>query len=165
MSMKRDPEPDVRLLKLLALKRHEQPPPGYFEHFSNGILARLNAGEARERGWWEDIFEEALWLKRLWSAFEAKPVLAGAFGVAVCGLVVSGIVYSQKLDQATATATPPPGQSFISGAPNATGWAVNASGQATQTASTNPVIEPQISGSVFDVFKPVPQPASHKLNP
>ena len=115
--MKPSLEHEDRLLKLLALKRHEQPPPGYFEHFSNGVMARLSAGEARERGWWEDIFEEALWLKRLWSLLEAKPVLAGAFGIVVCGLVVSGIVYSQKLDQVTATATPPPGQSLFTVAP------------------------------------------------
>jgi len=161
--MKPSPEHDDRLLKLLALKRHEQPPPGYFEHFSNGIIARLNAGEARQRGWWEDIFEEALWLKWLWSAFEAKPILAGAFGVVVCGLVVSGIVYSQKLDQASVTPGPPPGQSLFTAAPS--GWSLEPSAQPTLTASTNPVIEPQIPGSVFDVFRPVAKPASYNFNP
>ena len=161
--MKPSPEHDDRLLKLLALKRHEQPPPGYFEHFSSGIIARLNAGEARERGWWEDIFEEALWLKRLWSAFEAKPILAGVFGVVVCGLVVSGIVYSQKLDRASATSSPPVGQSLFTGAPS--GWALEPSAQAPLTASTNPVIEPQIPGSVFEMFRPVAKPASYNFNP
>jgi len=162
--MKSSPEHDDRLLKLLALKRHEQPPPGYFEHFSNGVIARLSAGEARERGWWEDIFEEALWLKRLWSVLEAKPVLAGAFGVVVCGLVVSGIVYSQKLDQATATAEPPQGHSLFAGKPDTSGLANSAVPQSTQTSSTNPVVEPQIPGAIFDMFKPVPQPASHNFS-
>jgi len=146
------------LLKLLALKRHEQPPPGYFEHFSNGVIARLHAGEARKRGWWEDIFEEALWLKQLWTGFEAKPILAGVFGVAVCGLVVSGIVYSQKLDQASVTSSPPASQALFTTAPK--GWALDPSAQATLTASTNPVIEPQIPGTVFDLFRPVAQPVN-----
>jgi hypothetical protein len=161
--MKPSSEHDDRLLKLLALKRHERPPPGYFEHFSSGIIARLNAGEGKQCGWWDDIFEEALWLKRLWSAFEAKPVLAGTFGVVVCGLVVSGILYSQKLDQASATSSPPVGQSLLTGTPS--GWALEPYAQAPLTASTNPVLEPQIPGSVFDMFRPVAKPASYNFNP
>jgi len=102
-------------------------------------------------------------LKWLWSAFEAKPILAGAFGVVVCGLVVSGIVYSQKLDQASVTPGPPPGQSLFTAAPS--GWSLEPSAQPTLTASTNPVIEPQIPGSVFDVFRPVAKPASYNFNP
>ena len=146
------------MLRLLALKQHEQPPPGYFEHLSSGVIARLSACEARQGGWWEDILEEALWLRRLWSAIEAKPILAGAFGVVVGGLVVSGVVYSQKLDQAAVTSSPPPSQSLLTGLPN--GWALAPSQQGTTTASTNPVIEPKIPGSVFDMFRPVAQPVN-----
>jgi len=47
-------------------------------------------------GFWESLSWEAPWLQRLWGAFESKPILAGALGMAVCGLLVSGIALSEK---------------------------------------------------------------------
>jgi hypothetical protein len=91
-----------QLRRLLALKRHEQPPPGYFNNFSAQVIARIKAGERAE-----DTFSvgrwlwEGAWLQRLWSAIETKPALAGAFGVLVCGLLVSGIIYSDSSVQHT----------------------------------------------------------------
>jgi hypothetical protein len=83
----------------LALKRHEVPPPGYFEDFSGHVIARIRAGERAGRGtFWENLSWEAPWLRQLWSAFETKPIFAGALGMAVCGILVSGVVYSQKAD-------------------------------------------------------------------
>ena len=92
-----------QLRRLLALKRHEQPPPGYFNNFSGQVIARIKAGE---RG--EDSFNlgrwvwEGAWLQRLWSAIETKPALTGAFGVLVCGLLISGIIYSDASVQQNA---------------------------------------------------------------
>jgi hypothetical protein len=37
-------------------------------------------------------------LQRIWAAFEAKPVLAGAFGLAMCAFLISGVIYSEKGD-------------------------------------------------------------------
>ena len=94
-----NPEQDnfESLRRLLVLKRHEIPPPGYFEDFSGQVIARIRAGE-RTAGFWENLSWEAPWLQRLWSAFETKPIFAGALGMAVCGILVSGVVYSQKAD-------------------------------------------------------------------
>ena len=38
------------LKKLLKLKRHELPPPGFFNHFSDEVVSRIRAGEARGGG-------------------------------------------------------------------------------------------------------------------
>jgi hypothetical protein len=86
------------LRHLLTLKRHEQPPPGYFNSFSSQVIARIKLGETGEeransgRGIWE-----ASWLQRLWAAFETKPILAGGFAVAVCGLLIGGMVYTENV--------------------------------------------------------------------
>ena len=65
------------LRRLLALKRHEVPPPGYFENFSSQVTARIRAGEDRATEEQQGI--ELPWFFRLLSAFEAKPAFAGAF--------------------------------------------------------------------------------------
>ncbi len=88
-----------QLRRLLALKRHEQPPPGYFHDFSRQVIARIVAGEQADSGGVLDSLSwEAPWLQRLWSLFENKPALAGAFGVLVCGLLISGVIYSETME-------------------------------------------------------------------
>ena len=88
-----------QLRRLLALKRHEQPPPGYFNNFSRQVIVRIKAGERGEDGAFLDrLLWEAPWLQRLWAAFEAKPILAGVCGVAMCGLLITGVIYSDRTD-------------------------------------------------------------------
>jgi hypothetical protein len=90
--------------RLLALKRHEQPPPGYFENFSAQIIARIQAGErSAPDSFWEWLSLEASWLHRLWVALETKPVFAGALGAGVCGLLLAGVLYSQSIEPAPVT--------------------------------------------------------------
>jgi hypothetical protein len=89
-----DSENFDQLRRLMALKRHEVPPPGYFHNFSREVMVRIKAGEmGGEVGstWW---VLEGSWLRRLWSIFEARPVLAGGFGAAVCGFFVAGALIS-----------------------------------------------------------------------
>ena len=96
MSMNPEQEDFQQLRRLLTLKRHEQPPPGYFEGFSRQVIVRIRAGEGLER---ESLTARFLWelpwLQRLWSGLQARPALAGAFGVLVCGLAISGAVFSE----------------------------------------------------------------------
>ena len=100
MSMNQDTEQFEQLRRLLALKRHEQPPPGYFNGFSRQVIVRIKAGERGEQdNLVERLFEVAPWLQRVWAAFEARPAVAGALGLAMCGLFGAGVlVYSDKPD-------------------------------------------------------------------
>jgi hypothetical protein len=83
------------LRRLLALKRHETPPPGYFEHFSGEVMARIRAGDA---GGAESVSRQLPRLFQFLSAFEAKPAFAGAFAFSLCLLLVFGIVYAERPD-------------------------------------------------------------------
>lgn len=74
-----------QLQKLLTLKRHEQPPPGYFHGFSDKVIARLEAENAAPYSWWQR------WI----SNFDAKPVVACAYGVAVGVLLLFGVGFAQ----------------------------------------------------------------------
>jgi hypothetical protein len=99
MSMSQDTENFDQLRRLLKLKRYEQPPPRYFNDFSSQIIARIERGERGEgRALAGRMLWEAPWLQRIWAAFEAKPVLAGAFGLAVCATLITGVIYSERTD-------------------------------------------------------------------
>lgn len=89
--MNAGPENFDQLRRLLMIKRHEQPPPGFFEAFPRRVLARIEAGETGEahRPFWQ-----LPWLEDLFAAMELKPALAAAFSVVVCGLLVAAIVSS-----------------------------------------------------------------------
>src|SRR5947207_1948610 len=85
------------LRRLLKLKRYEQPPPRYFNDFSGQIIERIKFGgkEAREDAG-ERMAWESPWLNRVLNTLLGKPIVAGAFGAAVCLLVVAGLVSSEN---------------------------------------------------------------------
>ncbi len=73
------------LRRLLTLKRHEIPPPGYFKIFPAQVISRIRAGEANaSASISERLFAEAPWFSKLVQAFEFKPAFAGAFASALC---------------------------------------------------------------------------------
>jgi hypothetical protein len=90
------------LRQLLALKRHEIPPPGYFDRLPRDIMARIKAGDTGD-----ELGADFSWFRRLVSAFDVKPIFAGAFGTVVCALLTIGVMTSERTPAfAAATATP-----------------------------------------------------------
>jgi hypothetical protein len=81
------------LRRLMALKRHEVPPPGYFHNFSNEVIARIKLGEHRS-----SEAAETPWFMKILQIFDAKPAFAGAFASALCLLLVFGIVNAERPD-------------------------------------------------------------------
>ncbi|MBI3877411.1 MAG: hypothetical protein HY300_15880 [Verrucomicrobia bacterium] len=96
-----DPAPENfdKLQKLLALKRHEQPPHGFFERFPAQVRARI-AGPQRE--------PSASWWQRLLETLDARPMLAGAYGLAVGGALLLAVNFLVKPEPAPSFTQQPP---------------------------------------------------------
>jgi hypothetical protein len=94
--MNHDSENFEQLRRLLSLKRHEQPPPGYFNNFSRQVCARIKAGERADSSFLARLFPNASWIQQFWSSLETQPILAGAVGLAACAFLLGGVVYSTE---------------------------------------------------------------------
>jgi hypothetical protein len=94
-----------RLLQLLAFKRHEQPPPGYFDRLARDIQLELKAGATATPSLSDRLQDRANWFQRLLQSLETRPYLAGVFGVCVCALMLSSLIDSQSLQQPTTSVT------------------------------------------------------------
>src|SRR5262245_13649359 len=74
--MNPDPDkPQDDLQKMLALKRHETPPPRFFTGFSDKVIDGLREPDTGPRTIWQ----------RLGLDIDSRPVLVCASGVVVCG--------------------------------------------------------------------------------
>ncbi|HWD92084.1 MAG TPA: hypothetical protein VG938_07015 [Verrucomicrobiae bacterium] len=138
------------LRQLLALKRHEIPPPGYFDRFSRDVMARIKAGE---RG--GAIGSELSWFQRLLSAFDVKPVFAGAFGTAVCAFLISGVISSEQTP-AIGSVAPNPGNTSLATA--AVPVSMSAMDEQPFAAPSN-----SLAGSLFDQFQLETRPVSDRF--
>jgi hypothetical protein len=139
--MSSSPEDFGNLQKLMKLKRYEQPPPGYFNTFSTCVINRLEADERVNTP-----ARLGVWRKFL-SLLETNPMAAGIFGISVCGLLISGIAYSQRGESEDSAAAV-----NLDGAVAANGPATSASpwGKAADTfvaASTEPVLGTNVPGT------------------
>jgi len=153
------------LRRLLALKRHEIPPPGYFNDFPGEVLSRIRAGEAdAPREMADRLFTEAPWLLRFLQVFEAKPAFVGAFACALCLLLLFGIVYAGRPETT-------PKETLLaavtqSGVPLVDVTAPVIAPSTEQTGliiSTNPVFSLQPVASPFGQQNPLAQPVNLSL--
>jgi hypothetical protein len=88
-------EPEFRQLRLLlALKRHEQPPPGYFDFLPSQVQNALRAAEVQQVS-----REPNGWVRRLQLRLEtlqARPAFAVGLGAAFCVLLIGSVVWSEN---------------------------------------------------------------------
>lgn len=147
--MNTSPEEFDPLRKLLVLKRHEQPPPGYFDHFSDKVIARIEAeGLVLRTSWWQRLFPD----------LDAKPVLACAYGLVITGLLVVGLGISASLEPEESTA-PTLGSPWLAQTPapapvlSTASAAVNRplTEQTGPASSVNPVFTSGSPRNLFDV--------------
>jgi len=83
------------LRRLLALKRYETPPPGYFNNFSHQVLARIRVDEFETSAGLAERLGIS-WLLKWFQAFETTPVYAGSFATVLCLLLLFGAVMAQR---------------------------------------------------------------------
>jgi hypothetical protein len=103
--METEPDDFRDLQRLLALKRHESPPPGYFDRFSTKVIARIEAQRIHEA--------TPIWRRWLSELIE-RPALTGLYLLLFGGLGMISLGLIQ---------TPMTGQ----GLPPASVWAAPAS--------------------------------------
>ena len=151
------------LRRLLALKRHEAPPPGYFNNFSSQVLQRIRASHNEQSAnLFEELFNHAPWLAKLLHAFDARPVFAGGFAGALCLLLLFGIVYAERPEFTTQPLLQAANSSAELAAVSPTALSQPAD-QMGIVSSTNPVLSLQPAGSPFEQQNPLAQPVSFSL--
>jgi hypothetical protein len=70
------------LLRLLAIKRHEVPPPGFFDRLPNRILVNIRAGsEIPDLPWWS----------RFWEFLIREPMVASSYTALAMGALLFGV--------------------------------------------------------------------------
>ena len=75
--MQEDPQEFEKLRRLLALKRHENPPPGYFDNFSDKVIDRIET-DAAELGF----------RQRVAALFRTNPAMSWSLGGAAAALML-----------------------------------------------------------------------------
>ena len=100
--MSDDSENFDELKRLLALKRHEAAPPGFFQDLPGRVLNQIEAEqEAGANGWWG----------RLMESFRVRPAFSGAFAMGLCAMLMAAVYYGSRpgADSNGSVATDPVG--------------------------------------------------------
>ncbi len=143
--MNPEPQDTSRLQKLLALKRHEQPPPRFFNDFSDRVISHLHdPGSLGPAYWWQ----------RLGMDLDLKLAVIYAFGLVVCGLFVLGVTSAMQAEE-TGPVALAASENAPSPAATSPRVALLAGGGGTQrgiAGSTDPVISTPSASSPFNQF-------------
>jgi len=159
------------LKRLLKLKQHEVPPPGYFNDFSGHVVSRIRAGEAGgSRSFMERLETDAPWVVNFLRIFETRPGVIGGLATSLCLLLVLVVVFSERSEKASRellTISDPAATSATVTSMTAPTLAA-ASDSSGIVASTNPVTSLQPVATLFgqpaagSLFQPAGfAPASH----
>ena len=90
------------LKKLLKLKRHEIPPPGYFNGFSDNVVSRIRGGEAGGYGsFFERLQDDSPLLANFLAVFHAKPGIVGALATCACLMVLFTVAITDRSESAS----------------------------------------------------------------
>ena len=129
------------LRKLLALKKHEQPPPRYFSDLPTQIWARIER-EPKLLPFWQRILPN----------FGLSPAMAYSFGLLACGGLVFGLGYSLSGEAEQNIARPIAGNGTWDLSPKVVAQEANGlnfPNRGNDYASTNPVMAPDALPSLF----------------
>ncbi|HEY2328479.1 MAG TPA: hypothetical protein VGI63_01555 [Verrucomicrobiae bacterium] len=151
-----------QLKRLLKLKQHEVPPPGYFNNFSGNVISRIRAGESGGRqGFAERLETEAPWLLNFIRVFETRPGMIGGFATSLCLLLILGVVFaeysdrdSKKMLELAAEPAAQPGNAMASLTPAVASPLLASSDSVGIVASTNPVTSLQPVTTLFGQSAP-----------
>ena len=99
--MDQEPKQTISVERIIALKRYEQPPPGYFHLLPDRIIHRIEYGEGQSSFW-----------ERWWPEFRVRPALAYALGLAVCGAMTAGFYCAPKMYPAADAGESPSGSQW-----------------------------------------------------
>jgi hypothetical protein len=84
----------AELQRLLRLKRHEQPPPGYFEALPRQVMASLRKQPRAQAG--EGTEGVPAWILSFLERIQAQPAFAGLVGAGLCILLLGAVVFYEK---------------------------------------------------------------------
>ena len=136
--MDQESKNSLKVERIIALKRYEQAPPGYFHLLPDRIISRLERGEGQSRFW-----------ENWWPAFRVRPALAYALGLTVCGVLAAGIYCPPKIDQTAGAGEPPPGERWAEASASTLESRDIPLTGSRWLGSTNPVTAPGIGDSLF----------------
>ncbi|HEX7570913.1 MAG TPA: hypothetical protein VF492_10450 [Verrucomicrobiae bacterium] len=141
------------LKRLLKLKQHEVPPPGYFNDFSGQVVSRIRAGEAGgSRSLIEQLESSAPWVVNFLRIFETRPGVIGGFATSLCLLLVLVVVFAERSEKTSnnlLTISEPAAVTESSVASMTAPTLAAASDSSGIVASTNPVTSLQPVATLF----------------
>jgi hypothetical protein len=130
------------LRKLLALKRHEVPPPRYFSELPRRIWTEIEREPVRLSIW-----------ERFFPNVGVSPAFAYSFGLLACGTLFLSVAYSLKTDGEPAIARPVAIENHELTFPRLAtrdGVGMSLAPARNEMASTNPVFNAEPLRSLFN---------------